>query len=49
MRQIGRAAAATGLTVELCTAWPRHSLAGLEMPTVTSVRNYMIKELFSNV
>ena len=38
MNQIGRAAAALGITVELCTVFPRHSLAALEMATVTSVR-----------
>ena len=38
MRQMGRAAMATNMMVELCTAYPRHTLAGLEVPTATVVR-----------
>ena len=40
MQQMSRSAARNGITIELCTSYPRHSLASLEMPTVTVVNAY---------
>lgn len=38
MREMGSSAAALGLGVQLCMAWPRHVLQSLEMPSVTQAR-----------
>ncbi len=37
MHHMSRGAEVNGLTIELCTAYPRHTLQALEMPTVTFV------------
>jgi len=37
MRFMGEGAALNDLTIELCTTYPRHNLAALEMPAVTFV------------
>jgi hypothetical protein len=38
LRQMGAGAAAAGVNVQLCMAYPRHALASVEMPTATQVR-----------
>ena len=36
--QLGSGAAAAGVSVQLCMAYPRHALQSLEMPTATQIR-----------
>lgn len=36
--QMAGGAAAAGVTIQMCMAYPRHALQSLEMPAVTQVR-----------
>ena len=38
LTQLGSGAAAAGVSVQLCMAYPRHALQSLEMPTATQIR-----------
>lgn len=41
MHHISNAAMLTGMSIELCTPYPRHILMSLQMPPITFVSRYM--------